>query len=202
MAKSPKKEQGNGKKFQNRLPGEKRNRKVDVDKPEPKKTKFYTDSKPGASSVDKPRFGGDNRGGDRGDKPRFGADKPSFGARDRGTERPKFGGSDRGTDRPKFGGDNKFGDRGDKPRFGADSIGGDRLKFGNAPRSFPDKNRAPFGGNPRGSFKNQVKDLPVETAMAIQDLQVIEAIDQNLVCQKRPCTKKGRPTEFSKRRGV
>lgn len=208
MAKSPKKEQGNGKKFQNRLPGEKRNRKVDADKPEPKKTKFYTDSKPGASGVDKPRFeskggdvnerprfssgdnrmhkpkygadnrggdrgdkprfGGDNRGGDRGDKPsfggdnkggdrsdrpRFGADKPSFGARDRGTERPKFGGSDRGTDRPKFGGDNKFGDRGDKPRFGADSRGGDRPKFGTAPRSFPDKNRAPFGGSPRGSFK-------------------------------------------------
>ncbi len=193
MAKSPKKEQGNGKKFQNRLPGEKRNRKVDADKPEPKKTKFYTDSKPGASGVDKPRFeskggdvnerprfssgdnrmdkpkygadnrggdrgdkprfGGDNRGGDRSDKPRFGADKPSFGARDRGTERPKFGGSDRGTDRPKFGGDNKFGDRGDKPRFGADSRGGDRPKFGTAPRSFPDKNRAPFGGSPRGSFK-------------------------------------------------
>lgn len=193
MAKSPKKEQGNGKKFQNRLPGEKRNRKVDADKPEPKKTKFYTDSKPGASGVDKPRFeskggdvnerprfssgdnrmdkpkygadnrggdrgdkprfGGDNKGGDRSDRPRFGADKPSFGARDRGTERPKFGGSDRGTDRPKFGGDNKFGDRGDKPRFGADSRGGDRPKFGTAPRSFPDKNRAPFGGSPRGSFK-------------------------------------------------
>jgi len=213
MAKSPKKEQGNGKKFQNRLPGEKRNRKVDADKPEPKKTKFYTDSKPGASGVDKPRFesrggdanerprfssgenrsdkpkfgsdnrggdrprfggdtrggdrtdrprfGGDNRGGDRSEKPRFGGDKPSFGARDRGTERPKFG----GTDRPKFGGDNKFGDRGDKPRFGADSRGGDRPKFGgtgnsndrpkfgNTSRSFPDKNRAPFGGSPRGSFK-------------------------------------------------
>ncbi|MEI8100754.1 MAG: hypothetical protein WCH09_04235, partial [Bacteroidota bacterium] len=69
MAKSPKKEQGNGKKFQNRLPGEKRNRKVDADKPEPKKTKFYTDSKPGASGVDKPRF--ESRGGDR---PRFGGD--------------------------------------------------------------------------------------------------------------------------------
>jgi len=217
MAKSPKKEQGNGKKFQNRLPGEKRNRKVDADKPEPKKTKFYTDSKPGASGVDKPRFesrggdanerprfssgenrsdkpkfgtdnrggdrprfggdnrggdrtdrprfGGENRGGDRSEKPRFGADKPSFGARDRGTERPKFGGTDRGTDRPKFGGDNKFVDRGDKPRFGADSRGGDRPKFGgtgnsndrpkfgNTSRSFPDKNRAPFGGSPRGSFK-------------------------------------------------
>ena len=220
MAKSPKKEQGNGKKFQNRLPGEKRNRKVDADKPEPKKTKFYTDSKPGASIVDKPRFeskggevnerprfssgdnrmdkpkyGADNRGGDRGDKPRFGGDnrggdrsdkprfggynrggdrsekprfggdKPSFGARDRGTERPKFGGSDRGADRSKFGGDNKFGDRGDKPRFGADSSGGDRPKFGgtgnnsdrpkfgNTSRSFPDKNRGTFGGSPRGSFK-------------------------------------------------
>jgi 23S rRNA pseudouridine2605 synthase len=178
MAKSPKKEQGNGKKFQNRLPGEKRNRKVDADKPEPKKTKFYTDSKPGASGVDKPRFesrggdanerprfssgenrsdkpkfGTDNRGGDRSEKPRFGGDKPSFGARDRGT------------DRPKFGGDNKFVDRGDKPRFGADSRGGDRPKFGgtgnsndrpkfgNTSRSFPDKNRAPFGGSPRGSFK-------------------------------------------------
>ena len=180
MAKSPKKEQGNGKKFQNRLPGEKRNRKVDADKPEPKKTKFYTDSKPGLDKsrvesrggdvnerprfssgenrADKPKFGSDNRGGDR---PRFGGDKPSFGARDRGTERPKFG----GTDRPKFGGDNKFGDRGDKPRFGTDNRGGDRPKFGgtgnsndrpkfgNTSRSFPDKNRAPFGGSPRGSFK-------------------------------------------------
>lgn len=200
MAKSPKKEQGNGKKFQNRLPGEKRNRKVDADKPEPKKTKFYTDSKPGASGVDKPRFesrggdanerprfssgenrsdkpkfgsdnrggdrprfggdtrggdrtdrprfGGDNRGGDRSEKPRFGGDKPSFGARDRGTERPKFG----GTDRPKFGGDNKFGDRGDKPRFGADSRGGDRPKFG-ADNKGVDRPR--FGGDDRGGDRSE-----------------------------------------------
>lgn len=69
MAKSPKKEQGNGKKFQNRLPGEKRNRKVDADKPEAKKTKFYTDSKPGASGVDKPRF--ESRVGDVNERPRF-----------------------------------------------------------------------------------------------------------------------------------
>jgi hypothetical protein len=41
MANSPKKEQGNGKKFQNRLPGEKRNRKVDADKSEAKKNEIF-----------------------------------------------------------------------------------------------------------------------------------------------------------------
>ena len=40
MAKSPKNEQGNGKKFQVRQPGEKRNRKIDFAKTEPKKTKM------------------------------------------------------------------------------------------------------------------------------------------------------------------
>ena len=35
-----------------------------------------------------------------------------------------------------------------------------------------------------GRSKNQVKDLPVATAMATLDLQVIEVIDQNLVDQK------------------
>ena len=36
-----------------------------------------------------------------------------------------------------------------------------------------------------GRSKNQVKDLPVATAMAIQDLQVTEVIDPNLVGQKK-----------------
>lgn len=46
MAKSSKNEQGNGKKFQERQPGEKRNRKIDFGKTDPKKTKFFGDKKP------------------------------------------------------------------------------------------------------------------------------------------------------------
>ena len=149
MAKSPKKEQGNGKKFQNRLPGEKRNRKVDADKPEPKKTKFYTDSKPGASGVDKPRF--ESRGGDANERPRFSSgenrsDKPKFGTDNRGGDRPRFGGDNRGgdrTDRPRFGGDNRGGDRSEKPRFG-----GDKPSFGARDRG---TERPKFGGTDRGT---------------------------------------------------
>jgi len=149
MAKSPKKEQGNGKKFQNRLPGEKRNRKVDADKPEPKKTKFYTDSKPGASGVDKPRF--ESRGGDANERPRFSSgenrsDKPKFGSDNRGGDRPRFGGDTRGgdrTDRPRFGGDNRGGDRSEKPRFG-----GDKPAFGARDRG---TERPKFGGTDRGT---------------------------------------------------
>ena len=149
MAKSPKKEQGNGKKFQNRLPGEKRNRKVDADKPEPKKTKFYTDSKPGASGVDKPRF--ESRGGDVNERPRFSSgenrsDKPKFGTDNRGGDRPRFGGDNRGgdrTDRPRFGGDNRGGDRSEKPRFG-----GDKPSFGARDRG---TERPKFGGTDRGT---------------------------------------------------
>ena len=145
MAKSPKKEQGNGKKFQDRLPGEKRNRKIDLAKSEPKKTKFFTDNKSTESNTDKPRFGG-------GDNPRFGndrgGDKPRFG----GGDKPRFG-SDRGGDKPRFGG-------GDKPRFGNDS-GGDKPRFGGESRgSFSrNSNSRPSGtagftggdksGNPR-----------------------------------------------------
>jgi len=149
MAKSPKKEQGNGKKFQNRLPGEKRNRKVDADKPEPKKTKFYTDSKPGASGVDKPRF--ESRGGDANERPRFSSgenrsDKPKFGSDNRGGDRPRFGGDTRGgdrTERPRFGGDHRGGDRSEKPRFG-----GDKPAFGARDRG---TERPKFGGTDRGT---------------------------------------------------
>jgi 23S rRNA pseudouridine2605 synthase len=127
MAKSPKKEQGNGKKFQDRLPGEKRNRKIDLAKSEPKKTKFFTDNKSTESNTDKPRFGGDR------DKPRFGndrgGDKPRFGG-DR--DKPRFG-NDRGGDKPRFGGDR------DKPRFGNDS-GGDKPRFGGEGRGLFQRN--------------------------------------------------------------
>jgi 23S rRNA pseudouridine2605 synthase len=135
MAKSPKKEQGNGKKFQDRLPGEKRNRKIDLAKSEPKKTKFFTDNKPTESNTDKPRFGGDR------DKPRFGndrgGDKSRFGG-DR--DKPRFG-NDRGGDKPRFGGDR------DKPRFGNDS-GGDKPRF---------------GGEGRGSFQRGSNSRPSGT---------------------------------------
>ena len=135
MAKSPKKEQGNGKKFQDRLPGEKRNRKIDLAKSEPKKTKFFTDNKSTESNTDKPRFGGDR------DKPRFGndsgGDKPRFGG-DR--DKPRFG-NDRGGDKPRFGGDR------DKPRFGNDS-GGDKPRF---------------GGEGRGSFQRNSNSRPSGT---------------------------------------
>ena len=155
MAKSPKKEQGNGKKFQDRLPGEKRNRKIDLAKSEPKKTKFFTDNKSTESNTDKPRFGGDRDkprfGNDRGgDKPRFGGDrdKPRFG-NDRGGDKPRFGGdrdkprfgNDRGGDKPRFGGDR------DKPRFGNDS-GGDKPRF---------------GGEGRGSFQRNSNSRPSGT---------------------------------------
>ena len=160
MAKSPKKEQGNGKKFQNRLPGEKRNRKVDADKPEPKKTKFYTDSKPSASGVDKPRF--ESRGGDANERPRFSSgenrsDKPKFGSDNRGGDRPRFGGDTRGGDRsekPRFGGDKPaFGarDRGtERPKFGGTDRGTDRPKFG-GDNKFGDRGEKPrFGADSRG----------------------------------------------------
>jgi 23S rRNA pseudouridine2605 synthase len=175
MAKSPKKEQGNGKKFQDRLPGEKRNRKIDLAKSEPKKTKFFTDNKSTESNTDKPRFGGDRDkprfGNDRGgDKPRFGGDrdKPRFG-NDRGGDKPRFGGdrdkprfgNDRGGDKPRFGGDRdkpRFGnDRGgDKPRFGGDR---DKPRFGND--SGGDKPR--FGGEGRGSFQRNSNSRPSGT---------------------------------------
>ena len=177
MAKSPKKEQGNGKKFQDRLPGEKRNRKIDLAKSEPKKTKFFTDNKPTESNTDKPRFGGDRDkprfGNDRGgDKPRFGGDrdKPRFG-NDSGGDKPRFGGEGRGSfqkgsnsrpsgtpgytggdksGNPRFPGDrsSRFSkDLGDKPRFGNDS-GGDKPRF---------------GGEGRGSFQKGSNSRPSGT---------------------------------------
>ena len=159
MAKSPKKEQGNGKKFQDRLPGEKRNRKIDLAKSEPKKTKFFTDNKSTESNTDKPRFGGGDNprfGNDRGgDKPRFGGgDKPRFG----GGDKPRFG-SDRGGDKPRFGG-------GDKPRFGSDR-GGDKPRFGGGdnPRFGNDRggDKPRFGGESRGSFSRNSNSRPSGT---------------------------------------
>ena len=175
MAKSPKKEQGNGKKFQDRLPGEKRNRKIDLAKSEPKKTKFFTDNKSTESNTDKPRFGGDRDkprfGNDRGgDKPRFGGDrdKPRFG-NDSGGDKPRFGGEGRGSfqrnsnsrpsgtpgytggdksGNPRFPGDrsSRFSkDLGDKPRFGNDR-GGDKPRFGG------DRDKPRFGSD-RGGDK-------------------------------------------------
>ena len=173
MAKSPKKEQGNGKKFQDRLPGEKRNRKIDLAKSEPKKTKFFTDNKSTESNTDKPRFGGDRDkprfGNDRGgDKSRFGGDrdKPRFG-NDSGGDKPRFGGEGRGSfqrgsngrpsgtpgytggdksGNPRFPGDrsSRFSkDLGDKPRFGNDR-GGDKPRFGG------DRDKPRFGNDGGG----------------------------------------------------
>ena len=127
MAKSPKKEQGNGKKFQDRLPGEKRNRKIDLAKSEPKKTKFFTDNKSTESNTDKPRFGG-------GDKPRFG--------NDRGGDKPRFGGD---RDKPRFGNDSG----GDKPRFGGESRGSFSRNSNSRPSGTPGFTGGDKSGNPR-----------------------------------------------------
>ena len=145
MAKSPKKEQGNGKKFQDRLPGEKRNRKIDLAKSEPKKTKFFTDNKSTESNTDKPRFGGGDNprfGNDRGgDKPRFGGgDKPRFGS-DRGGDKPRFGGGDK----PRFGNDSG----GDKPRFGGESRGSFSRNSNSRPSGTPGFTGGDKSGNPR-----------------------------------------------------
>jgi 23S rRNA pseudouridine2605 synthase len=171
MARSPKKEQGNGKKFQNRLPGEKRNRKVDAEKLEPKKTKFYTDSKPSAPSADKPRF--ENKSRKINDRPRFStglnkgfdkSERPRFGGENRGgdrTDRPRFGGKNKGFDRPKFGNVSRGNEN---PRFNSDNrTGGDRPKFGGSPRSSFKKPGEGFtggdrNGNPR--FAGDKSDHP------------------------------------------
>ena len=184
MAKSPKKEQGNGKKFQDRLPGEKRNRKIDLAKSEPKKTKFFTDNKSTESNTDKPRYGGGDKprfGNERGgDKPRFGGDrdKPRFGNDSRG-DKPRFGGESRGSfsrnsnsrpsGNPGFTGGDKSGnprfpgdrssrfskDLGDKPRFGNDR-GGDKPRFGSDRPS--DKPR--FGSDRGGDKPRFGSDRP------------------------------------------
>lgn len=116
MAKSPKNEQGNGKKFQVRQPGEKRNRKIDFAKTEPKKTKFFGENNSGPSfnrNNDKKGFS------DRGDKPRsFGKPESNnrFAGRDenRRDSQSNRGGFDR-NERPKFGQDRS--PRGNNPRF-------------------------------------------------------------------------------------
>ncbi len=181
MAKSPKKEQGNGKKFQDRLPGEKRNRKIDLAKSEPKKTKFFTDNKSTESNTDKPRFGGGDKprfGSDRGgDKPRFGGgDKPRFGS-DRGGDKPRFGGESRGSfsrnsnsrpsgtpgftggdksGNPRFPGDrsSRFSkDLGDKPKFDNDRIS-DKPRFGG------DRDKPRFGSDRGGDKPRFGSDRP------------------------------------------
>ena len=187
MAKSPKKEQGNGKKFQDRLPGEKRNRKIDLAKSEPKKTKFFTDNKSTESNTDKPRFGGDR------DKPRFGndsgGDKPRFGGEGRGSFQrgsnirpsgtPGYTGGDK-SGNPRFPGDrsSRFSkDLGDKPRFGNDRggdkprFGGDRDKprFGNdrggdKPRFGGDRDKPRFGNDRGGDKPSFGSDRPSDKA--------------------------------------
>ncbi|MFM6952865.1 MAG: pseudouridine synthase [Bacteroidota bacterium] len=138
MAKSPKNEQGNGKKFQVRQPGEKRNRKIDFDKTEPKKTKFFGENNSGGApsrSRDKKSFGDRN-------------DKPSFG--NRFEKNNRFEGRDdnrRDNNRTGF-------SRGDKPSYGAD-----RPARNNNPRfdrttSSDDNARGGFKkGNPRFAEK-------------------------------------------------
>jgi 23S rRNA pseudouridine2605 synthase len=116
MAKSPKNEQGNGKKFQVRQPGEKRNRKIDFAKTEPKKTKFFGENNSGPSF----NRNSDQKGfSDRGDKPKsFG--RPDSNSRfagkdDNRRETPSNRGGFPRNDRPKFGQDRN--PRENNPRF-------------------------------------------------------------------------------------
>lgn len=137
MAKSPKNNQGNGKKFQVRQPGEKRNRKIDFDKTEPKKTKFFGDNS-GGSSASKPS---EKRSyGDRTDKPSFAnrSDKPAFGGR---SEKPKFGNR---TDKAPY------GNRSEKPSFG----GRDENRRDNPNRGGFVRNERPKFGSDRSPREN------------------------------------------------
>ncbi|MFY7796651.1 MAG: hypothetical protein ACOVR1_06030, partial [Bacteroidia bacterium] len=87
MAKSPKNDQGNGKKFQVRQPGEKRNRKIDFDKTEPKKTKFFGESSGGSAG---PKSSEKRGFGERPEKPSFGgrSEKPVYNNR---PDKPAYG---------------------------------------------------------------------------------------------------------------
>ena len=71
MAKSPKKEQGKGKKFQDRMPGEKRNRKIDLLKSESKKTQIFTEKKADSGRGDSGRPPRSDSGFSRGEGRNF-----------------------------------------------------------------------------------------------------------------------------------
>lgn len=132
MANAPKKEQGNGKKFQNRLPGEKRNRKLDTDKAYAKRTKFQADTKPS----------------------HFGGDTSKSESRNRSlNDKPRFSSEEFKKNKPKFDGERKFDNRSNRSSGGSENQGVERPFINKGPRNFQDKNRSPFGGNPRGSFK-------------------------------------------------
>lgn len=164
MAKSPKNNQGNGKKFQVRQPGEKRNRKIDFDKTEPKKTKFFGENNSGPAGQkssekrvygdrpDKPAFGGRSDKpayGSRSDKPAFGnrSDKPTYGSR---PEKPAFGSR---SDKPAFGNRSDkpaFGNRSDKPNYG----GRDENRRDTPNRGGFVRNERPKFGSDRGPREN------------------------------------------------
>jgi 23S rRNA pseudouridine2605 synthase len=164
MAKSPKKEQGNGKKFQVRQPGEKRNRKIDFDKSEPKKTKFFSDNHSSAPSdkfSEKKSFGNRGETGFKGDRngsgfkgerggSNYGNDRGGSGFR---TERSSTGfGGDRGGSRFGKGQSDErssFSNRGDRGnRF--DKRDDNRKEFGNR-SGFSRGDKPKFGDdrNPR-----------------------------------------------------
>ena len=167
--KSPKQENTGGKRFQGRLPGEKRARKSN-DESSPKTEKSFTAKR--SFSKDKssdfnPDFSQSDRK-PRSSNPRFGEER-SFGDRPRGNNR---GGSDRsfGDRKPnnKFGGDrsggSRFGsdrpsrgDRFDKPGFDSDKprtprtggsrFGDDRPSRGDRPSSGSGFDRPSRGGS-------------------------------------------------------
>lgn len=167
MAKSLKNEQSNGKKFQGRQPGEKRNRKIDLANSEPKKTKFFTEQK--SESFNKPRYASPSASNN--DKPAF--DKPRFND-SRGDRTERFNKSDRGEKGnginkpaansgfkgPRTEGFKKF----DKPQFGTDrGVRNDRgarptnsLRPDREPR--PDRGARPSYGN--GPDRNNRPDRP------------------------------------------
>ncbi len=167
--KSPKQENTGGKRFQGRLPGEKRARKSN-DESSPKTEKSFTAKR--SFSKDKssdfnPDFSQSDRK-PRSSNPRFGEER-SFGDRPRGNNR---GGSDRsfGDRKPnnKFGGDRSGGSRfgsdrpsrgdrfdkpgfdGDKPRTprtGGSRFGDDRPSRGDRPSSGSGFDRPSRGGS-------------------------------------------------------
>ena len=173
MAKSPKNDQGNGKKFQVRQPGEKRNRKIDFDKTEPKKTKFFGENSGGSAGPkssekrgfgerpEKPSFGGRSEKpayGNRPDKPAYGnrSEKPAFGGRsekpvyNNRPDKPTYGNR---SEKPSFGGRSEkptYGNRPDKPTYGNRS---DKPAFGGRDENRRDTpNRGGFVRNERPKF--------------------------------------------------
>ena len=155
--KSPKKENTGGKRFQGRLPGEKRARKSN-DETSPKTEKSFTAKR--SFSKDKssdfnPDFSQSDRK-PRSSNPRFGEER-SFGDKPRGNSR---GGSDSsfGDRKPnnKFGGDRPGGNRfgSDRPARGGSKFSSDKPKFGgDKPRFGSDRPRS-TGGRPGGFDKS------------------------------------------------